>query len=52
MTSVMKLPEAHTVSENNMQLETKQNTSFLYNKTGHLLFTIQITETIKIANYF
>jgi len=52
MTFVMKLPEAHTVSENSLQLETKRNTSFLYIKTGHLLFMIQITETIKIANYF
>lgn len=48
----MKLPEAHTLSGNSLNLATKQNTSFLYFKTGHLLFTIQITETINRANYF
>jgi hypothetical protein len=48
----MKLPEAHTANENSLQLETKHNTSFLYIKNGHLLFTIQITETVKIATYF
>jgi len=52
MTFVMKLPEAHTVRENSLQLATKQNTSFLYIKIGRLLFTIQITEIVKIATYF
>jgi hypothetical protein len=52
MALIMKLQEAHTVSENSLQLATKQNTSFLYIKIGHLLFTIQITETVKIATYF
>jgi len=52
MTFVVNIPEAHVVSENSLQIATKQNTSFLYIKIRHLLFTIQITEIVKIATYF